>query len=246
MDPMTILGILVALGAVVGGHYLDGGLLTELVNLPAAVIVFGGTLAAAAVQSPKEEFSRALRLLGWAFGGRRYNFENGIDLLMSWCTLVRRDGILALEKEIEKHSDSFVLNGLQMLVDGKSSEAIRNSLGTELVTVEQNDLRGAKVIESMGGYAPTLGIIGAVLGLIHVMGNLKSPEDLGAGIALAFVATVYGVGIANLLLIPIANKIKGLIMTRYNYQEMMLEGMAAIAQGQNPRVIQQRLQGYMS
>ncbi|WP_372835218.1 flagellar motor protein [Pontibacterium sp.] len=246
MDPMTILGILVALGAVVGGHYLDGGLLNQLVNLPAAVIVFGGTLAAAAVQSPKEEFSRALRLLGWAFGGRRYDFQQGIELLMLWCTLVRRDGILALEKEMDKHTDSFVLNGLQMLVDGKSSEAIRNSLGTELVTVEQNDLRGAKVIESMGGYAPTLGIIGAVLGLIHVMGNLKSPEDLGAGIALAFVATVYGVGIANLLLIPIANKIKGLIMTRYNYQEMMLEGMAAIAQGQNPRVIQQRLQGYMS
>lgn len=246
MDPMTILGVLVALGVVVGGHYLDGGMLHQLVNLPAAVIVFGGTFAAAAVQAPKEEFSRSIRLLGWAFGGQRYDFNEGIDLLVTWCGMVRRDGILALEKELEQSRDALVMNGLQMLVDGKSSDAIRNSLGTELVTLEQNDLRGAKVIESMGGYAPTLGIIGAVLGLIHVMGNLKSPDELGSGIALAFVATVYGVGVANLLLIPIANKIKGLIMTRYNYQEMMLEGMAAIAQGQNPHVVRQRLQGYLS
>ena len=245
MDPMTVIGILAALGAVVGGHYMDGGLVEQLVNLPAAVIVFGGTLAAAAVQAPAEEFKRAMCLLRWAFGGRRYDFGAGIDQLMSWCSLVRRDGILALEKEVDKQVDPFVRNGLQMLVDGKSSEAIRNSLGTELVTLEQNDLRGARVIESMGGYAPTLGIIGAVLGLIHVMGNLKDPDDLGAGIALAFVATIYGVGVANLLLIPIANKIKGLVLTRYNYQEMMLEGLAAISQGQNPRVIQQRLQGYM-
>jgi len=246
MDPMTILGVLVALGVVVGGHYLDGGMIHQLVNLPAALIVFGGTFAAAAVQAPKEEFGRAIRLLGWAFGGQRYDFRIGIEELVAWCGMVRRDGILTLEKELERARDPFVTNGLQMLVDGKSSEAIRNSLGTELVTLEQNDLRGAKVIESMGGYAPTLGIIGAVLGLIHVMGNLKSPDELGSGIALAFVATVYGVGIANLLLIPIANKIKGLILTRYNYQEMMLEGMASIAQGQNPHVIRQRLQGYLS
>lgn len=246
MDPMTLLGIVVALGAVVGGHYLDGGLLEQLVNFPAALIVFGGTFAAAAVQTPKDEFGRAMRLMGWAFGGQRYDFAFGLKQLISWCVVVRSKGLLELEKEIDKQDDTFIKNGLQMLVDGKSAEMIRNSLGTELVTIEQKGLRGAKVLESMGGYAPTLGIIGAVLGLIQVMSKLNSPEELGSGIALAFVATIYGVGVANLLLIPLANKVKGLVLTRYNYQEMMLEGMAAIAQGQNPRVVEQRLQGYMS
>lgn len=245
MDPMTILGVMAAFGVLVGGHYLDGGLLEQLVNLPAALIVFGGTFAAAAVQTPKEEFGRAIKLLLWAFSGRRHDFEIGLKQVVSWCVIVRRNGLLALEKEVEQQQDSFVKNGLQMLMDGKNSDAIRISLGTELVTVEQKDLRGAKVIESMGGYAPTLGIIGAVLGLIQVMSHLDNPDDLGSGIALAFVATIYGVGVANMLLIPLANKIKGLVLTRYNYQEMMLEGLAAIAQGQNPRVIQERLQGYM-
>ncbi|MGB0468047.1 MAG: flagellar motor protein [Pontibacterium sp.] len=245
MDPMTILGIFAALGAVIGGHYLDGGLLNQLVNLPAALIVFGGTVAAAAVQTPKNEFMRAIKLLGWAFGGRRYDYNEGIQQVVSWCALVRSHGLLALEKPLDQQTDVFVKNGLQMLIDGHNGEEIRSSMSTEMITIEQTDLRAARVIESMGGYAPTLGIIGAVLGLIQVMSHLKSPDDLGAGIALAFVATVYGVGIANLLLIPLANKIKGLVLSRYNYQEMMLEGLSAIAQGQSPRVIQQRLQGFV-
>jgi chemotaxis protein MotA len=246
VDPMTLLGILLALGAVLGGHYMDGGLLQQLINLPAALIVFGGTLAAAAIQTPRSEFFYALRMLGWTFAGTRYDCESGIQQVSAWCVLVRRNGLLALEAEMEKQTDVFLKNGLQLLIDGKPPEAIRTNLGTELITIEQKGLRAARVIESMGGYAPTLGIIGAVLGLIQVMNHLESPEDLGSGIALAFVATVYGVGVANLLLIPLANKIKGLVLSRYNYQEMMLEGMVAIAHGHNPRVIQQRLQGYMS
>jgi chemotaxis protein MotA len=152
---------------------------------------------------------------------------------------------LALEAEVEKEDELFVKSGLLLLVDGKGADVIRSTLEVELIMLEQRDLQGAKVIESMGGYAPTLGIIGAVLGLIHVMSNLSDPEGLGAGIATAFVATIYGIGIANLFFLPVANKIKSLVLMRYQHQEMVLDGLMSIAEGQNPKAIQQRLQGYL-
>jgi chemotaxis protein MotA len=130
-------------------------------------------------------------------------------------------------------------------VDGKDANVIRGMLEIQLVSQEQRDLQGARVIESMGGYAPTLGILGAVIGLIQVMSNLQDPEGLGAGIATAFVATIYGVALANLLLIPLANKIKSLVLARYRYQEMMLEGLLSISEGQSPQLIRQRMQGYL-
>jgi len=245
MDFTAILGLLLALAAIVGGNFLEGGQLQELLNMPAAVIVLGGTLAAAIIQSPSKDVARAIKLLGWAFGNNKQDMQAGINQVVNWCVVARRKGLLALEAEAEKEQDHFIKSGLLLLVDGKGSDVIRSTLEVELVTVEQRDLQGAKVIESMGGYAPTLGIIGAVLGLIHVMSNLSDPDNLGAGIATAFVATVYGIGIANLFLIPVANKIKSLVLMRYQYQEMVLEGLMFIAEGQNPKAIQQRLQGYL-
>ncbi|WP_286239943.1 flagellar motor protein [Neptuniibacter halophilus] len=245
MDITAILGVILALAAVLGGNYLEGGQFAELLNLPAAAIVIGGTLAAAIIQSPAQDVARAVKLLGWAFGSNKQDLAGRIDRIVKWCVVARRKGLLALEKEAEKESDPFVKAGLLLLADGKGPEVIRSSLEVELITVEQRDLQAAKVIESMGGYAPTLGIIGAVLGLIHVMSNLTDPNGLSAGIATAFVATIYGIGIANLFLIPVANKIKNLVLLRYQYQEMVLEGLMFIAEGQNPKAIQQRLQGYL-
>ena len=245
MDLVSVGGILLAILAVFGGNFLEGGQLEELLNLPALVIVLGGTLAAAAVQSPRDDFSRAFRLLRWSFGKNRLDYEGGIDQVVSWCVIARRKGLLGLEEEIGKQSDLFLRNALQLLVDGRSPDLIHGVLEAELVSREQRDLRAAKVIESMGGYAPTLGIIGAVLGLIHVMSNLASPSSLGAGIATAFVATIYGIGLANLFLLPVAGKVRALVQQRFHYQEMMLEGLIYIAEGQNPRVIQLRLQGYL-
>jgi len=245
MDFTAILGVLIALGAVLGGNLLDGGQLEELLNVPAAVIVIGGTLAAAIIQSPRKDVVRAFKLLGWAFGGNQHDLSKNVDNLVSWCVIARRKGLLALETEAEKEKDPFIRIGLFLLADGKGPDIIRSTLEVELVTQEQRDLQGAKVIESMGGYAPTLGIIGAVLGLIHVMSNLSDPAGLGAGIATAFVATIYGIGIANLFLIPVANKIKSLVLMRYQHQEMVLDGLMSIAEGQNPKAIQQRLQGYL-
>jgi len=245
MDLAAVIGVILALAAVLGGNLLEGGQLQELVNLPAAAIVIGGTLAAAIIQSPGKDVGRSLKLLGWAFGQNKVDLEKGIDQVVSLCVVARRKGLLALEAEADKEQDSFMKTGLLLLSDGKSADEIRGTLEVEMITLEQRDLQAAKVIESMGGYAPTMGIIGAVLGLIHVMGNLSDPENLGAGIATAFVATIYGIGIANLFLIPVANKIKSLVLMRYQYQEMILDGLMFIAQGQNPKAIQQRLQGYV-
>ncbi|GGO85043.1 flagellar motor protein [Marinobacterium nitratireducens] len=245
MDRLSLLGLLLAVVAVVGGHYLEGGQLQQLFNPPALLIVVGGTLAAAAIQSPADDFRRALRLLRWLLRSPRYDFEAGVKEVVRWCGLARKDGLLALEKEVARTPDPLVRGGLQLLVDGRRSEVIRAMLEVQLVAHEQRDLQGARVIESMGGYAPTLGILGAVIGLIQVMSSLADPEGLGAGIATAFVATVYGVGLANLLLIPLANKIKNRVLERYRYQEMMLEGLLSIADGQSPQLIRQRLLGYL-
>lgn len=246
MDFTAVIGVLLAFAAVLGGNYLEGGHVQELLNLPAATIVICGTLAAAFIQSPSQDVMRALKLLGWAFGDNKQDHKASIDKIVQWCVIARRKGLLALEAEAEKEKDSFVKGGLFLLADGKGSDVIRGTLEVELITVEQRDLQAAKVLESMGGYAPTLGIIGAVLGLIHVMSNLSDPDSLGAGIATAFVATIYGIGIANLFLIPVANKIKNLVLMRYQHQEMVLEGLMFIAEGQSPKAIQQRLHGYLS
>ncbi|WP_428035219.1 flagellar motor protein [Amphritea sp.] len=245
MNLVSISGILLAIIAIVGGNYLAGGAVDELLNIPALLIVVGGTFAAVFIQSSQSELSRAMKLSGMVFGNNDFNYREGINSVVSWCVLARRKGLLALEDEISSQSDSFVRNGLQMLVDGRPAEIIRSTLETELISRENRDLQAAKVLESMGGYAPTMGIIGAVLGLIHVMSNLADPANLGAGIATAFVATIYGVAIANLLFLPLASKIRSMVLRRFYFQEMMLEGLLSIAEGQNPRIIQLRLQGYL-
>ncbi|KEA64281.1 Flagellar motor rotation protein MotA [Marinobacterium lacunae] len=240
-----LLGIALALLAIIGGNYLGGGQLSELYNPTAAMIVVGGTLAASVIQAPREDFKRAWRLFGWAYTASNPDFQDGMKSIRGWCLLVRRRGMIVLEGEARKESDAFVANGLQLLADGRSPEIIRSVLEVELIANEQRDLQAVRVIESLGGYAPTLGIIGTVLGLIQVMANLAEPETLGHGIATAFVSTIYGVGVANLLLIPTANKIKRLVQGRAQYHEMLMDGLVYIAEGQSPEVIRQRLQGYL-
>lgn len=239
------LGVGLALLAVVGGNYLGGGELAELYNPTAAMIVIGGTLAASVIQAPRQDFNRAWRLFGWAYRAEEPDFREAMKSLRSWCLLSRRRGLIALEGEARNEPDPFVANGLQLLADGRSPEIIRSVMEVELIAGEQRDLQAVRVIESLGGYAPTLGIIGTVLGLIQVMANLTEPETLGRGIATAFVSTIYGVGLANLLLIPTANKIKRLVQGRALYHEMLMDGLVYIAEGQSPEVIRQRLHGYL-
>ncbi|MFT6913970.1 MAG: chemotaxis protein MotA [Motiliproteus sp.] len=245
MDRLSLLGVLLALGAVFGGQLLGGGQLDTLLNGAAALIVFGGTLGAGLLQFSVSEGHRALSMLSWVFTPPVLNFAAGTEKVVSWSTQTRRFGLIGLEKQAEQEKDAFLRKGLQLIADGNDKESIRDIMEMELNIREQRDLQAARVYESMGGYAPTIGIIGAVMGLIHVMSNLAAPEALGAGIATAFVATVYGVGLANLVLLPIAGKLRSVIHQRYQYHEMMLEGFLSIVQGHNPLAIRLRLESYL-
>jgi chemotaxis protein MotA len=244
MDPLSILGIILGIGAVIGGNLLEGGHIASLVNGPAFVIVLGGTLGAVLLQTPLATFLHAARSLKLIFKPRQVNQEEQIKRIVAWSTLARREGLLGLENLIAAEPDPFARKGLQLLVDGNEPAAIRDSLEVEMMVREERDVQAAKVLEGMGGFSPTIGIIGAVMGLIHVMQNLSDPGKLGSGIATAFVATIYGVGMANLLFIPMANKLKALAHAANTSRELLLEGIISIAEGENPRNIELKLSGF--
>ncbi len=245
MDFLTLLGIVVGLAAIIGGNILEGGHTDSLLQLTAFVIVFGGTCGAVLVQTPKHIFMHAMRRIGWIFIPPREDGGAAISKIVGWSQMARKEGLLSLQNASEEEKDSFLASGLQMLADGNEPEAIRAALEIEISTMESMDLGAAKVWEGFGGYSPTIGIIGAVMGLIHVMNNLSDPSALGPGIAVAFVATIYGVGLANLLFLPFANKLKAIINQRMHYRELLVDGLVYIAEGDNPRSIETKLQGYL-
>ncbi len=245
MDLLSFAGLALALLAVAGGHLLEGGQLASLFNPAAFVIVVGGTLAATLLQTQRAVFRTALRRLAWVIRPPRIAFEPVIQRVVGWSQIARREGLLGLEQAIDRERDAFVAKALQLLVDGSGPEDIRHALEMDLSAREDFEYRAARLYESMGGYAPTVGILGAVLGLIHVMENLHDPSRLGSGIAAAFVATVYGVGLANLFFLPVANKLKGLVHRRSQASEIVIEGVVAIARGENPRNLELRLRGYL-
>ena len=245
MDILTIVGIIVALGAILGGNILEGGHTSSLVQLTAFVIVAGGTVGAIMIQVPIATFKRAMLIASWVFLPPKQSPREAIEKIVAWSNIARREGLLGLEAIAEEEPDLFARKGLQLLVDGNEPEAIRGILEVDLGTQEYRDNEAAKVYEGMGGYSPTIGIIGAVMGLIHVMNNLADPSMLGSGIAVAFVATIYGVGLANLFFLPIAAKLKGLIHAQASFRQMVLEGVVSIAEGENPRNIETKLNGYL-
>ncbi len=245
MDILSILGVVIGFAALIGGNFMEGGAWQSLVNGPAAVIVLGGTVGAAMLQTPFIHLKRSLYILRWVFRPPHIKFAVGIDKVVRWAIAARKEGLLGLEYIAETEPDLFARKGLQLLVDGSEPDTIRRVLETELIIGEQRDFDAVRFYESMGGYAPTIGIIGAVMGLIHVMRNLADPAQLGSGIAIAFVATIYGVAFANLLLLPIANKLKMCVHEHSQYRELMIEGIIAIADGENPKVIEMKLGGYL-
>jgi len=245
MDRLTIIGLLVAVVAIFGGQLIDGGSIGALLNPAAFVIVVGGSFGAVMLQTHLKTFVRAIKILSWVFKPPVQPMAEGILKVTAWSHLARREGLLGLEKNIDENLDPYILKGLNMLVDGNDPDIIRSAMYIELDVTTKELLSSSKVYESLGGYSPTIGIIGAVLGLIHVMGNLANPELLGAGIATAFVATIYGVGFANLLFLPVYHKLRAIIAEKSHYMEMILEGIACIAEGENPRVIENKLAGYV-
>jgi len=245
MDILSVIGIFVGVGAILGGIVLDGGEISSLLNGSAFVIVFGGTFGATLLQFPPAIFGRSMRMFSWVLIPKKTDLRAQINKVIYWSLLARKEGLLGLENEMPKEKDPFIKKGLQLLVDGNEPDVIRDILELEINTREDRDFQAARLYEAMGGYAPTIGILGAVMSLIHVMQNLTNPELLGEGIATAFVATIYGVGSANLIFLPVANKLKTHVLAIAQAREMMAEGITAIAEGENPRNIELKLGGYL-
>ncbi len=245
MDRLSITGAVLAVAALLGGSVLKGAGLSGLWSPAAFVIVIIGTLAAILLQTPMATFMRAMRMFRWVFQPPAHDRVAVIAQIVEWSTTARKQGLLGLEAQVQMQEDPFMRKGLQMVVDGVEPESIRQMLEIDLHGQSSRDLAAAKVFEGMGIYAPTLGIIGAVLGLMAVMKNLADPSKLGHGIAAAFTATIYGIGSANLALLPMASKLKGLVHSQTEEREMIIEGLIAIAQGENPRNIEARLNGYV-
>ena len=224
---------------------LKGAGLMALVSAAAFMIVVVGTIAAICVQTPLSVMKHALKILPWIMRPPALEPEQLIRKMVEWSNVARKQGLLGLEPLLNREPDDFVRKALQLVVDGGEPDAIRGTMEVELNTREHADTLGAKVFEGMGIYCPTLGIIGAVLGLMAVLQNLSDPSKLGHGIAAAFTATVYGIGLANLFFLPIAAKLKVTIQAQTQVREMIIEGMLSIAQGENPRAIEAKLQGYL-
>lgn len=244
MDKLSIAGLLIAILAIYIGFSLDGGAISALIELPAFIIVFGGTIGAVLLQSSHVQFFHAMSLLKWIFIPPKYDVDEGIASIVSWAEKARESGYLSLEHVALDQEDNYTYKGLNLLVDGVEAENFKVSLELDLDLYREHNLLSANVFESMGGYSPTIGILGAVLGLIHAMGNLSDPGLLGQGIATAFVATIYGVGFANLIYLPIANKLRAIIHQQTMYREMMAEGLLAIANAENPHAIENKLSAF--
>ncbi len=245
-DALSLIGLPLGVAMIAGGHVMESGQIGSLLQGAAAIIVFGGTLGAVFLSHTLADVKQAWRSLRYVFVDDLPGPGQLLDTIGRLSIKARREGILSLDDDLDTLSDPFLKRGLRLAVDGTNPTTLRHMLEAENDGREEYESAPARVYEAAGGYAPTVGILGAVLGLIHVMENLSDPGKLGAGIAVAFVATVYGVGSANLVLLPIAAKLRARAIKRARRREMILEGVLAIQEGQNPRVIDQKLRGLLT
>jgi len=245
MDRLSLIGLFLALASLVGGSILKGAGLASLWSPAAFVIVIVGTIASILLHTSPAVFKHAFKIVKWVILPPSSDRRHLIQQIVEWSNIARRQGLLGLEAQVDAQDDPFLRKGLQLLVDGVEPETIRHMMEIELSSQESQDLAASKVFEGMGIYAPTLGIIGAVLGLIAVMKNLADPSTLGHGIAAAFPATIYGIASANLLFLPVSAKLKSVIHHNSRDREMIIEGLISIAQGENPRNIETNLSGFL-
>jgi len=243
----TLAALALALLAIVGGHLLDGGELGTLLHSTALLIVLGGSGSALLLQTPHPVLRRGLALARCLITEESApDPEPLIQTMLEHSRLTRTSGFLALEPATTIETDPFRRRGLEMLVDGAEPDEIRRTLNIDIDTFEARERQAGRIWESLGAYAPTMGILGAVMGLIQVMQNLSQPSALGAGIAVAFVSTLYGVGFANLFFLPVANRIKVGIVEQVRIRHMLVEGFCAIAAGSNPRLVERRMRGHVA
>lgn len=245
MDKATWLGLLVGFGGILLGNLLEGGHMSSLMQLTAFIIVLAGTMGAVMVSSSEKDLKTGLQLAKKAFHAKESDAKKRIQEIVDCARIAKKESLLSLETRISRIEDPLFKGVLRNVVDGVEAETIRDIFETKIETEEEELLAGAKIWTDAGGFAPTIGIIGAVLGLIHVMGNLTDTSKLGAGIAVAFVATVYGVSSANLLFLPLGNKLKRRVQALSREKQMVLEGGLLIASGMNPVVLEQKLYAFL-
>jgi chemotaxis protein MotA len=246
LDKASLIGIILALGGVLAGLLLEGGNLGQVIQPTAAMIVFGGTLGAVLLQFPMATILLAFRRLGSVFVNPERDPQATIRQLVQYAKKARREGIVSLDAELPNIEDAFLKKSLMLAVDGTEPQELRTMMEMELDNQAEYEEQIPQVFESAGGFAPTVGILGAVLGLIQVMQHLDKIDEVGRGIAVAFVATIYGVGSANLLYLPIAGKMKLRVREEQIMREMTLEGVASILEGMNPRVLETKLLGFLA
>ncbi len=245
MDLATIIGVILGFGAIFGGQLLEGGRISALMQPTAFLIVAGGTCGATFVSFPLTSILQAVKDMRKSLFPPQEGYEAIIKDMIGYAAKARKNGLISLEQEAQNIKDSFTKKGVTLVVDGIDPQKLRETMEIELNTYEEHNKIGAEVFEAAGGYAPTIGIIGAVLGLIQVMSNLSDPSKLGEGIAVAFVATIYGLMIANLICLPLSTKLKHRLKESLLLKEMVIEGLIAIQNGENPHFIEQRLRSYL-
>lgn len=245
MDFATIAGIVVAFGSIFGAYVMEGGHIQAVIQPTAFIIVIGGTIGALFVQFPGNWIIAGLKNVKRVVLPPKNTNLDLIKALTGYAQKARREGVVALEGDASASTDAFLKKALGLAVDGTESRLIRDAMEIELAVLNEEGEMAVKVMEAGGGYCPCMGIVGAVLGLIHVMENLADPAKLGAGIATAFVATVYGIGFANIMFLPLAVKLKLRHMETMMRYELILAGVLSIVDGENPRLIEQKLQGYL-
>jgi chemotaxis protein MotA len=244
VDWASVAGLVLALAGIVLSQLLDGGHIGSLVQPAALSVVVIGTTGAVLLQSGMPTFVRGARMIRLVFTPPLDDSEAISQQILGWSATARREGLLNLERYLAEVKNPFIGKAMRLIIDGIDPHKVRAILEIEISAYERRERQAVKIWEAAGGYAPTIGILGAVLGLIHVMENLAEPSKLGSGIAVAFVATIYGVGLANLVFLPIANKLKSIVMHEVAKREMVVELFCSIASGDNPRVIQERLEAY--
>lgn len=246
MNPMALMGLLLGIGGILFGNLLEGGHFESLLQGAAFIIVMCGTWGAVILSTKKEDFARGWKMISWVLKPEdQSSRQKAYAEIMDCARLARKESLLALEARSAHIQNKFLRNVIRAVADGIDPQVVRETFETQIVLEEKSLISGSKIWLDAGGFAPTVGIIGAVLGLIHVMGNLTDTSKLGSGIAVAFVATIYGVGFANLIFLPVGNRLKKKIHDEMAIKEMILEGGIAILKGLSPTMVELKLQGYL-
>ena len=246
MDLATIIGLVLAWGAFFGSIVMEGGELKAMINPSAALLVFGGTLGATMISFPLSAVIGLAGVVKNAFLGKKEDMGEIIRRLVSFAEKARREGLLALEDEVQGVDDPFLKKGIQLAIDGTDPELVREIMQTDIEFLGSRHHDGANFFATMGGFAPTLGVIGTVAGLVHMLANLSDPGSMGPSIAAAFIATLYGVSSANLIFLPLSNKLKATSHEEVLAREIVTEGILSIQAGDNPRIVEEKLKAFLS